>query len=1379
MLKRSRKLKTALILVAAMLVIVLTRSLWVGSLVKLVGPSLARRYGVEVEVERVSGNGTDRIELTGVRLRALGEKGALRSLDAKRLRVDFDWLALLRGEPGALHKTLADQLEVELDFRREALEESEADTEPVERRGAALELPELDISDAKLTVTLENEALIRCDDLNLGLEKDGESIVVRAGALAYRDSEVEFPPAPLQAELSLSTDRLRIHSLDWGEALQARESQVQWGFEPDSVETAQLAWDASLLLFGASAKLSGQLSALPSEPNSRTESAEIVQLAIELKRLDLAKLDALFVDDPGLVGFLEELAGTLRLDLSQADRSTGRLHTHLRALAIEGTEAFDLNGEITLEDGFLRADEIEFSSENNRLIASDVELPLQLGSLSEQLQRGRFDLTLDARNIPGLIGRTEANALVREHHLGLTASLDSGIGQITRGQLTTQGGTLTVRSGSVRTQPTSLPKLVLDMYADFHDLESLGELIDDREWAGNLAGQVQVQGTWPDLSAIADLRGEQTRIAGIDLGELQVRLEADRDRILFPEVVSRSGGNELYLEGALVMKGDRPHIKDLRFDLDVSQLEQLLPGLNAAGSARVRGQASGAVGELKGEWSLIAENLRVEDHIIDRLEGRGTLQAERVQILELRAASHAGVAQLVGELELDEQFGTTALELTELSLERSEFELALVRPTRFEFDQPWPNFRALELSGDAGSLSLYCRPESRDALTGEPTDALYFGARFDEFTPTAFLEPFLPDGFSVARLNGALDVSIVDQEFGFTSTMEVEKFTLPLGELTGTEFDHPWNLNWNATHANGRLALESFEAKSGGTSHLTLHGEVPFAPLENQILGEGALLIQGELSLPNLEAFAPLVPQNTPWPSGRIELALNLSGDWKTPSGTIDINADRIDLDENGTSLIRNALIGGRVRLGEKTELSRIRVQIPDALSIGGDGELSAALDLRSLVRGEAPFSRSTPIRFSGGIIVNDSTWIDRLHRALGGEFFRRLGGQLAATLELTGTLAEPNPKGQLELSGGTLKLSPELPTIEKVAGVLKLDGTRFDVEQLSGQFGGEPFELAGFVSLDEQDPALDLTLSGDNLLLYRSSGVKFRSNANLRVSGTPAAPHVSGELRLTDGRFVKRFDFLALGRGGGSLQSDRAISLFSFRDAPLADTTFDVAITSAEPFRIDNNVVKARVRPDLQLSGTGESPQLLGELYIDGGRVALPANDLFLRQGTITLNRSSSMIPQLELLLENRLRGYDVSVTITGPYDEPEVSFSSSPPLSPEDLAALVWAGQDPGEGLTSRTGLSGAQAVGAYIAQDLLTRLFTDESTESDESFFDRFELFLGRDTTEDGGETIEMTYRLSDEVFGESDSMYLATEKDIYSHVNFGLRFVFRFE
>ncbi|MFT5286846.1 MAG: hypothetical protein ACI8TQ_003021 [Planctomycetota bacterium] len=1365
MSKSKRRFRFVAIALGIAIASFLSRSLWAGPLISGLAPIIASAFDVDLEIEQANGDGTSQLELIGVRVGDLGESQPLRKLVAESITFNFSLYELLLGGSDAVQRIQSVGLDLELDFRRSesAPEDEPAANEQIESE--QLLLPELDLERSNITVLLNAETELAFLSTSLRSAPNGQAVIIEADEFEYRAGEQAPIASRLEAQLNLNSGGIEIEELNWDDHLALRDSSFDW----QSPTTGGLSWNLNAELLDGKAEIAGQF-----------VGASELDVSFDASRVNLAKLGTLWPPARSTSGHVQSLVGELHWSLTASQQITGHLQARAHELSIGQSEPMSLEGRLDFENGLIRSPQIELKSELNRLNLTQIELPIELGEPLEQLRRGRFHLEVDAQNIPQLLGSATSEPEVGAHHLQVFLALDQGLAQVQRGRFTTEGGALTIESGTIRAVANQGPEVDLSMFADFSDLEPLGRLVGKRPWGGTLSGQVKVNGTWPQLSATAELTGEATKIANVNLGHVEVRLELDDQHLVIPALSSVNDGNRLSLSGAVALVNSQPTFEDLLIDLDVTDLNQVLPGFDATGQLHIHAEATGAVGALVGVWTLNGEDLKFKKHAFNQFVSNGKFNRDRVQINELNFASSGVSGLMVGDLQVDADWNVRTLGLSKFTLEGGGQNLALEEPTNLSFESTWPSFDSISLAGSVGSLKLYSKfdPIPTSGQSAEPSSTYRLGFEADEFAPMFLLEPFLNAGYVLDGIAGQLHATLDEGQLSFESELRIEQFEMPLVNAAGSKFDHPWRVKWNAKLIDGELQIDEFEAHSDDTSHLAVSGKIPIRPLHSEPLAEGPLDLRAQLKLPKLGAFRAFTDSGTPWPMGNLSLSAELTGDWKQPAGSLAIDAQALDLDIDNEPLFRQAEVSGQIQFGESTTLNQLSVQIPNAFAFLADGSFNQPIDISALAKGSMPFAPQTPIQLHVDLSVEDSTWLNRLHQSLGtGDLFHRLGGQVNGNLDLTGTIENPTPKGQLEVANGEFKLSSELPTIQNIRGVIRVDERRFEFDEFAGDIGGESLQVAGHFDLDEQAPNLDVVLSGSNLLLYRSSGVKIRSNVELFIKGTPSEPRVEGELQLTDSRFVKRFDFLALGRSGGQ-KADRALPLFSFRDDPFARTQFDVTISSEAPFRIDNNVAKARIRPDLRLQGSGRLPELSGVLYIDGGKVSLPVNDLFLRPGTIRFEPNAPMIPKLELLLQNRIRGYDVTVTVAGDYDDPTVTTSSSPPLGPEDMAALVWAGQDPGEGLSAKTGKSSAQAIGAFIVQDLLTRMFSDESTESEESFLNRFELYLGRDTTQSGSETIEMTFEVTDNVFGPSDTLYLATERDIYSHVNFGLRFVFRF-
>jgi len=282
-----------------------------------------------------------------------------------------------------------------------------------------------------------------------------------------------------------------------------------------------------------------------------------------------------------------------------------------------------------------------------------------------------------------------------------------------------------------------------------------------------------------------------------------------------------------------------------------------------------------------------------------------------------------------------------------------------------------------------------------------------------------------------------------------------------------------------------------------------------------------------------------------------------------------------------------------------------------------------------------------------------------------------------------------------------------------------------------------------------------------------------------LTIKGPISRLEVAGEVAITDGRFVKYFDFLSAMRGSAKPNADSGLQLFSIRNPPFSDAVFDLSITSKHPFRIRNNLANGSVRPDLKLTGTGEIPVLTGKIYVEPTRLSLPAGSLIFERGVIRLDPNSPDRPILDLVGKSRMLGYDITVLVEGVYDEPVVTLSSVPPLSNEELLLLVLTGQQPRAKDDRAASQRQTMNVAVYVGRDFISRWFGSESVESRESILDRFQVEVGRAVTRAGEETIDAQFRLTEGVFRDGDTLYLTGEKDVFDFYNAGVKIVFRFK
>jgi translocation and assembly module TamB len=390
----------------------------------------------------------------------------------------------------------------------------------------------------------------------------------------------------------------------------------------------------------------------------------------------------------------------------------------------------------------------------------------------------------------------------------------------------------------------------------------------------------------------------------------------------------------------------------------------------------------------------------------------------------------------------------------------------------------------------------------------------------------------------------------------------------------------------------------------------------------------------------------------------------------------------------------------------------------------------------------------------------------------------QKITGRLNGSLNMDGPLKNPAVIANLELREGSLRPEGDAPSLKSLRADLQADADRLTVRSGRGEIGGAPFEVSGDLwRSDEKGWVTDFQLTGANLLLYRTQDIRVRANTDLRLTGPVEKMALQGDVSLTNGRMRRNVDLFSFLKAAPPSAGTPSEVLFSLPDPPLKNMTFDVDIDSKTPFELSNNVVRGGLRPHLHLGGTGELPLLTGEVYLDPTRLRLPAGLMTIQSGVVRFLPSRPNRPVMDLHGEGKVFDYDITALIEGPFDEPQVTLSSSPPLPGDELMLMLLTGQPPAD--KNRTGTRGVPMnLAVYVGQDLLSQWFGGESTESWTSVLDRFDVTIGRRVTRAGEETLEAQFRLGEDVFRDGDNVYITGEKDVFDFYNAGVKFVFRF-
>jgi translocation and assembly module TamB len=182
-----------------------------------------------------------------------------------------------------------------------------------------------------------------------------------------------------------------------------------------------------------------------------------------------------------------------------------------------------------------------------------------------------------------------------------------------------------------------------------------------------------------------------------------------------------------------------------------------------------------------------------------------------------------------------------------------------------------------------------------------------------------------------------------------------------------------------------------------------------------------------------------------------------------------------------------------------------------------------------------------------------------------------------------------------------------------------------------------------------------------------------------------------------------------------------------------------DLTIDSNNQIFVTGRGLDAELGGSLRLTGSTAAPEAVGEFRLRRGRLSIIGRRLVFSRGTIDF--SGSLVPNLDLAADTTIGDTTVTITVTGPANNPRFEFSSVPALPQDEvLARLIF-----GRSMSNLSPLQIAQLADAAaslagggsssLLQDLRSKIGVDD---------------LDIQTNEDGSTSISAGKYLNDRTY-----------------------------
>lgn len=484
----------------------------------------------------------------------------------------------------------------------------------------------------------------------------------------------------------------------------------------------------------------------------------------------------------------------------------------------------------------------------------------------------------------------------------------------------------------------------------------------------------------------------------------------------------------------------------------------------------------------------------------------------------------------------------------------------------------------------------------------------------------------------------------------------------------------------NVNEEKIRISLNSFSAAPKGVA-LKLakpaeigiaNGVVSLAGLAIQA-GKGTVRISGTASqildmVADIDSL-PLALANAVQPSLKAEGSLSgkviIKGRAADPDIAYRLSLDRVAVAQTRSAGLQafgikldGALRGGSVRLDATASNG-------DGLSVkgGGTAGIAGTRPLSLAFTGKLPLKVASTLLASQGLVV---------------------GGNASLDIKVSGSASQPIVTGRITSNDASLVDVRRNLTIKSLTIAIDLDRTRAVISKLSGTLStGGTVSVTGSVGIQPGSnfPA-DLKITLDRAAYVDGKIVSTVADGALTLSGPLLAGAKLGG-KLTLGRSaitipqklpasLSQINVKHKNESGAvAAQNTEVMSRGSGSGKGSSSSIALDLVVSAPRIFVQGRGIDAELGGDLTLQGTASDPVVSGGFKMKRGRLTILNRRLDFTSGTIAFG--GDLTPTLDMAAESDTGSTTVTVSISGPANDPAVSFSSSPALPQDEVLAQL----------------------------------------------------------------------------------------------------------
>lgn len=283
--------------------------------------------------------------------------------------------------------------------------------------------------------------------------------------------------------------------------------------------------------------------------------------------------------------------------------------------------------------------------------------------------------------------------------------------------------------------------------------------------------------------------------------------------------------------------------------------------------------------------------------------------------------------------------------------------------------------------------------------------------------------------------------------------------------------------------------------------------------------------------------------------------------------------------------------------------------------------------------------------------------------------------GVLTTNASIRGSFDAPQVTGRMEFQNAAFGIVGVPNGISEANGAITFTKDGANIQSFTGQTGGGQISLSGFAGYGTGPMIFRLHARAQKVRVRYPEGISTVADANLDFTGSSDRSTLSGSVTIVRTAFNPESDFSSL-----LAKSAEPVQTPSARTGLLGGLNFDVQINTAPDVQFQSSLTQdVQMEANLRLRGTFSNPAVLGRININQGLVSFFGTRYTVTQGSVSFFNPVRIDPILDIDLETKANGIDVTLNISGPFDKPNLTPRSDPPLQFNEIVALLATGRAP----------------------------------------------------------------------------------------------------